>query len=632
MQAAKLRWQDSMDGLGVVAWTAHARTWTVTSIGRNVESVFGYSRRAWRTKGFWLSHIDSTDRELVGEFLEETLDRRRSSRETCEYRFLDANGAVRWVRTSVARRTMRASAVSGFHLDITESRTARESLSVVDEQYQFALRVAGVRIWEHDAADVESMVPAPIAALAGLGAGRPVTLQQWLERVHPRDRERVLAHANQTRVTAPAQQGGPARCRASSTASATSTDRFGGSNDRGEGAGRRRSGPAPVRYRRRRDGSHSRADGPSHGRATPSRRLGIDSVQCRGARSVWRHRGGESCMGGDHTGRGRPGERLRRRELPERRAGVGDAWEQAAARAADGIAGVLAGTIRQFVFDYTCPVAGFDAERWMRMRALPLHRPARGAIIMHDDITDRMTAEWAAQRRRDDLTHMQRLATLGELATSIAHELNQPLAAIMASASTARRILRDRGDLEMLKPIIGDVLEAAARAADVVRRARAMVRHDDAILETLSVNEIVSGVARLMASDLVIRQVALRLDLDPNVRAVVGDRVQLQQVLLNLLLNAVDALDELPRERRNVIVTTRQIGDGDVELRVRDTGNGIPPGMGNRVFEPFVTTKRKGTGLGLAIVRAIVHAHGGRVLAETPTDGGASFRVILSAH
>ena len=207
MQAPKLRWQDSMDGLGVVAWTAHARTWTVTSIGRNVESVFGYSRRAWRTKGFWLSHIDVTDRELVGEFLEETLDRRRSTRETCEYRFLDANGAVRWVRTSVARRTMRASAVSGFHLDITESRTARESLSVVDEQYQFALRVAGVRIWEHDAADVDSLVPAPIAALAGLGAGRPVTLQQWLERVHPRDRERVLAHATQTRVTAPVPQG-----------------------------------------------------------------------------------------------------------------------------------------------------------------------------------------------------------------------------------------------------------------------------------------------------------------------------------------------------------------------------------------------------------------------------------------
>jgi two-component system, LuxR family, sensor kinase FixL len=98
------------------------------------------------------------------------------------------------------------------------------------------------------------------------------------------------------------------------------------------------------------------------------------------------------------------------------------------------------------------------------------------------------------------------------------------------------------------------------------------------------------------------------------------------------LLNAVDALDDLPREQRNVIVTTRTLGNGEVELRVRDTGNGISPGLGDRIFEPFVTTKRKGTGLGLAIVRAIVHAHGGRVLADAPLEGGAAFRVILTAH
>ena len=127
-------------------------------------------------------------------------------------------------------------------------------------------------------------------------------------------------------------------------------------------------------------------------------------------------------------------------------------------------------------------------------------------------------AERANQRHREDLTHMQRLATLGELATSIAHELNQPLAAIMASASTARRILRDRGDVEPLKPIVNDILESAARAADVVRRARAMVRHDSAILESVSVNEVVNAVARLIASDLVIHQVSLKLELDPNVR------------------------------------------------------------------------------------------------------------------
>jgi C4-dicarboxylate-specific signal transduction histidine kinase len=633
LQTPKLRWQDSMDGLGVVAWTARARTWTVTSIGRNVESVFGYPRRAWRTKGFWLAHVDATDRDLVGEFLEEALGRRGDVPETCEYRFVDATGIVRWVRTSVAPATMRAGAVSGLHLDITGGRTARAALGAKDEQYQFALEVAGVRIWETGSLADAGIVPAPIAALAGLGSVTPVRFDEWLQRVHPRDRERVLAHATQAGVAFPADEGG-----------ARSLSR--------------------LEYRVRHvDGSIRWLEttvAKAHGidDATPSLFGTVadvtDRVRERAARrtaerlhrDVWESIPSSAAVldrsgvivevnpaweaitqASDGPGNAFVGENY----LGVARAAA-SRGEQAAARAADGIAGVLAGTVRQFVFDYTCSIAGFDGERWMRMRVLPLHRPARGAIIMHDDITDRMTAEWAAQRRRDDLTHMQRLATLGELATSIAHELNQPLAAIMASASTARRILRDQGDLEMLKPIIGDVLEAAARAADVVRRARAMVRHDDAILETVSMNDIVSGVARLMASDLVIRQVSLRLDLDPDVRAVVGDRIQLQQVLLNLLLNAVDALDELPRERRNVIVTTRQIGDGDVELRVRDTGDGIPPGMGNRVFEPFVTTKRKGTGLGLAIVRAIVHAHGGHVLAETPTDGGASFRVILSAH
>ena len=622
-----------MDGLGVVAWTARARTWTVTSIGRNVESVFGYSRRAWRTKGFWLSHVDAADRELVGGFLEETFERRRAVPDACEYRFVDASGAVRWVRTSIARRNTRIGNVSGLHLDLTGSRTPREPVSIADEQYQFALSVAGVKIWVYEATGSEPIVPAPMTALAGFSPDTPVTMTQWLERVHPRDRERVVAHTSQARTVAPMLNG-----------NARPLLRL-------EYRVRHMNGTlrwleATVTKVQRAEDKSPRIFGTVADVTDRVRERAARRTAERLHRDVWESIPSSAAVL-DRSGvivevnpawevvtrasDGPPNAFVGENYLGVARASA-SRGEQSGARAADGIAGVLAGTIRQFVFDYTCPVSGYDTERWIRMRALPLHRPARGAIIMHDDITDRMTAEWAAQRRRDDLTHMQRLATLGELATSIAHELNQPLAAIMASASTARRILRDHGDLDMLKPIINDVLEAAARAADVVRRARAMVRHDDAILETLSVNEIVSGVARLMASDLVIRQVSLKLDLDPDVRAVVGDRVQLQQVLLNLLLNAVDALDDLPRERRNVIVTTRQIGDGDVELRVRDTGDGIPPGMGNRVFEPFVTTKRKGTGLGLAIVRAIVHAHGGRVLAETPTEGGAAFRVILSAH
>jgi two-component system, LuxR family, sensor kinase FixL len=308
---------------------------------------------------------------------------------------------------------------------------------------------------------------------------------------------------------------------------------------------------------------------------------------------------------------------------------AGELGDEFAASTADGISAVLAGTSPQFTQDFASTNSG-DEERWYRMRVLPLHRPSRGAIVLHDDITERVVAERATQRHREDLTHMQRLATLGELATSIAHELNQPLAAIMASASTARRILRDRGDVEPLKPVVNDILESAARAADVVRRARAMVRHDTSVLENVSINEVVSAVSRLMASDLVIHQVSLKLELDPNAQPVIGDHIQLQQVLLNLLLNSVDALDPLPRERRNVIASTRQISDKTLELQVRDTGRGIAPEIAARIFEPFVTTKRKGTGLGLAIVRAIVHAHGGEVFAGTSVEGGAAFRVVLT--
>lgn len=620
-----------MDGLGVVAWTARPRTWTVTSIGRNVESIFGYTRRAWRTKGFWLSHVEDADRDVVGGFLEDAAGSSRSI-DACEYRFFDASGRTRWVRTSVARRPRRANDLTGFHLDVTDARASKPSPAATDEEYAFALNVAGLRLWAHDPSVSPDMIPASFAALIGLDADRPMRFDEWLERVHPRDRKRVVAYASQALSASAVPRTGvrPMPRLEYRVRHANGSMRWLETTVapvRPDGGSSRLFGTvADVTARVRERTARRTAERLHHDvwESVPSSAAVLDPsgviVEVNPAWEVIaRARGGpaDAFVGENYL------------HVARRSAERG---EQAAARAADGIAGVLAGTIRQFAFDYTCSIAGFDAERWIRMRVLPLHRPARGAIVFHDDITDRMTAEWAAQRRRDDLTHMQRLATLGELATSIAHELNQPLAAIMASASTGRRILRDNGDVEMLKPIIGDVLEAAARAADVIRRARAMVRHDDAVLEPLSVNEIVTGVARLLASDLVIRQVSLQLDLDPDVRAVIGDRVQLQQVLLNLLLNAVDAVDQLSRERRNVIVTTRQIGDGDVELRVHDTGDGLPPGLGNRVFEAFVTTKRKGTGLGLAIVRAIVHAHGGRVLAENAPDGGALFRVILSAH
>jgi C4-dicarboxylate-specific signal transduction histidine kinase len=310
---------------------------------------------------------------------------------------------------------------------------------------------------------------------------------------------------------------------------------------------------------------------------------------------------------------------------------AGERGDASAAEAASGIAGVLRGTDDEFLLDYCCAAPRDSDERWFRLRALRLEPPTYGVLITHDDITEFVVTESMTRRRLDDLTHMQRLATLGELATAIAHDLNQPLTVIMTAASTIHRLLNGRPDDDQLKPIARDILDAASRAADVMKRTRAIVRHDDPILETIGVNEIVSGVVRLLKSDVVIRQVSVELNLDPRAGAVVGGRAQLEQVLMNLLLNAIEAVSEQPQDARNVVVTTRRVTETEVEIRVHDTGLGIPEPLRDRVFEPFVTTKRQGTGLGLAIVRAIVQAHGGQVLLETPEERGAAFRVTLPA-
>jgi signal transduction histidine kinase len=306
-------------------------------------------------------------------------------------------------------------------------------------------------------------------------------------------------------------------------------------------------------------------------------------------------------------------------------------WGNArAGEAAEGIRRVLLGVDESCSVDYSWSVPGESDERWFRIRAMHLEPAPLGALVMHEEITDHAAAE-SLTRRLDDLTHMQRLATLGELATTIAHDLNQPLTVIMTAASTISRLARNRPGDEELVPIARDILDAAARAADVMRQTRGIVRRDDPAVEPVSVNDIVSEVARLLKSDAIIRQVAIELQLDPAAGSVAGGRAQLEQVLMNLLLNAIEAVSEQPSGRRNVRVTTRRVAASEVEIRVHDTGIGIPEPLRDRVFEPFVTTKRQGTGLGLAIVRAIVQAHGGQVRLETPQERGAAFRVTLPA-
>ena len=238
------------------------------------------------------------------------------------------------------------------------------------------------------------------------------------------------------------------------------------------------------------------------------------------------------------------------------------------------------------------------------------------------DISDRKRAEEA----RRNLAHATRVSTMGALAGSLAHELNQPLTAILSNAQAGSRFLDGpTPNVAEVREVLQDIAQGTKRAGEIIRQLRTLVKKDQPRFELLDLNRVIEDVVRLLHSDTVIRKVRVALDLDSDLRSVQGDSVQMQQVMLNLMLNAFDAMKEVPESERKVSVRTRQPGPGVVQIEVEDCGTGIPPEMLPRLFEPFQSTKRDGLGLGLSISRSIVEAHGGRLWAANNTDRGATF-------
>jgi PAS domain S-box-containing protein len=248
------------------------------------------------------------------------------------------------------------------------------------------------------------------------------------------------------------------------------------------------------------------------------------------------------------------------------------------------------------------------------------------------DITERRDLERATARQRDELAHLSRVAMLGELSGSLAHELNQPLTAILSNAQAAQRFLAQSPPrLDRLTEILSDIVKSDHRAGAVIQRIRSLLRKESAQRNPLDINYVVEETLRLMRSDLLNRHVAVRADLGEGLPTVSGDRNQLQQVLLNFMMNGCDAMDGLNVEGR-LLVRTRTTADGNVEFSVADHGTGIPSADLERIFEPFVTTKSHGMGLGLTICRSIVDAHGGRLWATNNSDGGATLHCELPAQ
>jgi PAS domain S-box-containing protein len=250
-------------------------------------------------------------------------------------------------------------------------------------------------------------------------------------------------------------------------------------------------------------------------------------------------------------------------------------------------------------------------------------------IMMIRDITERRRAEREIATQRSELAHLGRVALLGELSGALAHELNQPLAAILANARAAQRMLgRDNIDIAEFRAILDDIVSDDRRAGAVIQRVRALIRKDETELQPVPPNDIVSEVLELAHSDLIQRGVVVSTRLAPSLPEVQADRVQIQQVLLNLIVNACDAVAENPPEGRVLVIRTASRGSA-VRISVSDNGTGILTQPIDDVFEPFVTSKQHGLGLGLAICRSIIDAHGGRMWAVNNRDGGATFNVLL---
>ena len=245
------------------------------------------------------------------------------------------------------------------------------------------------------------------------------------------------------------------------------------------------------------------------------------------------------------------------------------------------------------------------------------------------DITGRKLAELESDAQRRQLAHLSRVATLGELSGALAHELSQPLTAVLTNAQAARHFLdRTPLDVEQVRAALDDIIRNDKRAGTVIDRLRAMLRGGETARQPVDLSEVVREVIDLAYGELTSRRVTVKSALTPTIPPVLGDRVQLQQVVLNLVLNACDAMNATHTSVRQLVLSTTA-DDGFVELAVSDRGPGIPDGQLERVFEPFVTFREDGLGLGLSISRSIVTAHGGSIRAENNADGGATFRCLL---
>jgi signal transduction histidine kinase/integral membrane sensor domain MASE1 len=269
-----------------------------------------------------------------------------------------------------------------------------------------------------------------------------------------------------------------------------------------------------------------------------------------------------------------------------------------------------------------------DDIRWISACARPVAgddgKPAAmsGAF---GDVTSRKLAEAEGDVQRQEIAHLMRVSMLGELSGGLAHELTQPLTAILSNAQAGKLLLtKGNKSLSEIGNILDDIIAEDERAGEVIHRLRSLLKKGEVKHEPIDMNELIASTLRLLHSELIDRRMSVNFDNAANLPATLGDPVQLQQTLLNLLMNAMDATEHMPPARRTISVSTATTDDGGVEVHIYDRGTGLPPSREHEVFQPFFTTKKRGLGLGLSICTSIVKLHGGTLSLQNNVREGAS--------
>ncbi|HUL71852.1 MAG TPA: MASE1 domain-containing protein [Vicinamibacterales bacterium] len=295
---------------------------------------------------------------------------------------------------------------------------------------------------------------------------------------------------------------------------------------------------------------------------------------------------------------------------------------------AAGITAVLDGSQARFDLDQRTETSGPAA--WWSAQVVPLGSADGGAVVTLTDVTGTRQAEIDAQRSRQALAHVARASTVGELTASLAHQLNQPLSAIMTNAQAARRLLDSpEPDFAKLHAILVDIVKDDRRASDIIVGLRKLLRRGELAMAPVNLTAVIREVVDLVVGDAVGRAVKLSLDIGNEPIFVRGDSLQLQQAVLNLLQNAFDAVSDQPQGLRLVTVQCQAVDGHSVRVSLHDSGRGLPVGAADLIFEPFYTTKPGGMGMGLPIVRSIVEAHGGSIQGASDPRRGTVFEFVL---